>query len=78
MSPLLLTPGAKPDVPVTDDEIDGPSLYSSSRECIPRNAHRVSDALCKDIAHSLGVVDRETCAVEGGREGGREGGMKET
>ncbi len=54
MSALLRTPGANPAVVVMDDDIDGMSLYSSFGFDMPRNEHRVSEALYRDMAHSLG------------------------
>jgi hypothetical protein len=54
MSALLRTPGAKPAVVVIDEEMDGMSLYSSPEVGTPRNAQRVSEALYRDTANSLG------------------------
>jgi hypothetical protein len=45
MSTLRRTPGEKPAVDVTDDDMDGMSLYSSPGVGMPRNEHLVSVVL---------------------------------
>lgn len=52
---LLVVPG----IVLTDDEIADMSLYSPPDSDTPRNVHRVSEVLKRDIAHSFGD-DTET------------------
>lgn len=48
-----------PGAVLTDEDMEGISLYSSSDVGTPRNAQRVNVVLYRDIAHSLGD-DTET------------------
>ena len=47
---LLVVPG----MVLTDDEIADMSLYSPPFSDTPRNTHRVSEVLKRDIAHNVG------------------------
>lgn len=59
MASLLRTLLVMPGAVLTDEDMEGISLYSSSDVGTPRNAQRVNVVLYRDIAHSLGD-DTET------------------